>query len=189
MRKFLVLPYLAGLVLALVLAAGCHHREAATNPTQVTPASSTTLSPKPEAKKEVTEPFPASSVNSQPMASSITGATLGAVYFDFNKADLSADDRRRLQQNADWLKSHPTDRILIAGNCDERGSISYNIALGDRRAEAAREYLRALGVDPSRIQTVSYGKERPVDPGHNETSWAKNRRDDFSKTDASPGLR
>ena len=110
-------------------------------------------------------------------------------HFEFDQAQLTSESRQKLQTLATAMKAHPAARIRIAGNCDERGSISYNIALGDRRAEAAREYLRALGVDPSRIQTVSYGKERPVDPGHNETSWAKNRRDDFSKTDASPGLR
>jgi peptidoglycan-associated lipoprotein len=102
------------------------------------------------------------------------------IYFDFDKSDLREDDRRRLQENAAWLKTHPKDRIVIAGNCDERGTIGYNIALGDRRASAARRYLINLGIDPSRIQTVSYGKERPVDPGHDEVAWAKNRRDDFS---------
>jgi len=174
--------YVSLAVTSLILVAGCHHKAAVTTPTPDAFAESAVTAPMPELKKEVAvaEPFPAPSVNSQSEVSPAMNTKLETIYFDFDKSDLREDDRRRLQENAAWLKTHPKDRIVIAGNCDERGTIGYNIALGDRRASAARRYLINLGIDPSRIQTVSYGKERPVDPGHDEVAWAKNRRDDFS---------
>src|SRR5947207_1296549 len=78
---------------------------------------------------------------------------------------------------ATWLKAHPQYSLLIEGHSDERGTEQYNLALGDRRANTAKEYLATLGVDSSRMRTVSYGEERPFDPGHDESAWAKNRRD------------
>jgi peptidoglycan-associated lipoprotein len=101
------------------------------------------------------------------------------IYFDFDKSDLTADARAGLQANADYLKSNSSIAITIEGNCDERGSAEYNLALGKRRAEAAYRYLADLGIETSRMTTVSYGKERPAVEGHNELAWAKNRRDDF----------
>jgi peptidoglycan-associated lipoprotein len=77
------------------------------------------------------------------------------------------------------LEKNPGAVIRIEGNCDERGTVEYNLALGEKRAKAALDYLVKMGIDPSRISTVSYGKERPMDPGHTEAAWAKNRRDDF----------
>jgi peptidoglycan-associated lipoprotein len=102
-----------------------------------------------------------------------------AVYFDFDSSNLSADARSSLQANASYLKSNSDVSVTIEGNCDERGSAEYNLALGKRRAEAAFKYLADLGVATSRMSTVSYGKERPAVEGHNELAWAKNRRDDF----------
>jgi len=101
------------------------------------------------------------------------------IYFDFDKSDLSADARSGLQSNADYLKSNSSVAITIEGNCDERGSAEYNLALGKRRADAAYKYLADLGIEPSRMTTISFGKERPAVEGHNELAWAKNRRDDF----------
>jgi peptidoglycan-associated lipoprotein len=77
------------------------------------------------------------------------------------------------------LKSDPSTKLTIEGNCDERGTEEYNRSLGDRRALAAREALAKMGVDPARIRTISYGKDKPVDPGHDESAWSQNRRDDF----------
>jgi len=101
------------------------------------------------------------------------------IYFDFDKSDLKPEARAILRKKADWLLKHPEYRVQIAGNCDERGTIEYNLALGQRRADAAKKFLVALGVDEARITTISYGEERPVDPRHNEEAWAKNRRDEF----------
>jgi peptidoglycan-associated lipoprotein len=97
-------------------------------------------------------------------------------FFAFDASTLDADAQEALQQSASWLRSHPEFRIRIEGHCDERGTEQYNLALGDRRADAAATYLATLGVDRSRIQTVSYGEERPFEQGSGEAAWAQNRR-------------
>ncbi|HEY2323203.1 MAG TPA: peptidoglycan-associated lipoprotein Pal [Thermoanaerobaculia bacterium] len=98
-------------------------------------------------------------------------------FFNYDESTLSADAQSALQTSASWLKKNPQYNLLVEGHCDERGTEQYNLALGDRRANTAKEYLTTLGVDASRIRTVSYGEERPFDPGHDESAWAKNRRD------------
>lgn len=97
------------------------------------------------------------------------------VFFDLNQWNLDDSDRAVLQRQAAWLQSYPAVRILVAGNCDERGTREYNLALGERRASTVRDYLVGLGVDQSRIDTVSYGKERPIDGGTDDAAWSKNR--------------
>lgn len=97
------------------------------------------------------------------------------VYFDLDQYRLGADAQAILQRQAAWLSSYPNVNILVAGNCDERGTREYNLALGERRASVVKNYLVDLGVDPARIQTVSYGKERPIALGSNDDSWAQNR--------------
>lgn len=99
------------------------------------------------------------------------------VYFDFDRFDLSPEARAQLDKQAAWLKQYPNITVTVEGNCDERGTREYNLALGERRASSAKNYLVALGVDPNRIQTISYGKERPAVPGSDEAAWAQNRRD------------
>jgi peptidoglycan-associated lipoprotein len=101
------------------------------------------------------------------------------VYFDFDSATIKPSEESKLQDIASYFKGNTTDALTIEGNCDERGTEKYNLSLGDRRALAAREYLANLGVDPTRIHTVTYGAAKPVDPGHNEAAWKKNRRDDM----------
>jgi peptidoglycan-associated lipoprotein len=105
-----------------------------------------------------------------------------AVHFDYDKADLQPADLPRLDRKLQLLEAHPRLEIQVAGHCDERGSDEYNLALGERRAAAAKRYLEAHGIAGERIGIVSYGKERPIDPGHTEEAWARNRRDDFSVT-------
>jgi peptidoglycan-associated lipoprotein len=97
-------------------------------------------------------------------------------FFDYDKAELRPDARQSLSTDAVWLKKYSTARILVEGHCDERGTDEYNLALGDRRASAVREYLATLGVGPSRVQTVSYGKERPFCNQETEACWQENRR-------------
>ena len=99
-------------------------------------------------------------------------------HFEFDQAQLTGESRQKLQTLATALKAHPAARIRIAGNCDELGTTEYNLALGQRRAEVARKYLVDLGVADSRVDTISYGEERPVAPGHDAESHAQNRRDD-----------
>jgi peptidoglycan-associated lipoprotein len=98
-------------------------------------------------------------------------------FFEYNDSSLSADAQTALTSSANWLKKNSQYNLLIEGHCDERGTEQYNLALGDRRANQAKEYLVTLGVDAARIRTVSYGEERPFDPGHDDSAWAKNRRD------------
>jgi peptidoglycan-associated lipoprotein len=97
------------------------------------------------------------------------------VFFDFDKSALRADAQATLDRQVAWLQRYPQVRVQIAGNCDDRGTEEYNLALGSRRAAAARDYLVAKGIDPSRITTISYGKDRPVALGDNEQAWAQNR--------------
>lgn len=97
------------------------------------------------------------------------------VYFDLDQYRLSADAQSILRRQAAWLSSYPDVNILVAGNCDERGTREYNLALGERRASVVKNFLVDLGVDPARIQTVSYGKERPLALGTTEEAWAQNR--------------
>jgi peptidoglycan-associated lipoprotein len=104
---------------------------------------------------------------------------LGDIFFSFDKSDLSEEARGRLAAHARWLRAHAEFGLLIEGHCDERDTDEYNLALGDRRANSARDYLILLGIDAQRLQTISYGEERPVDPGHTEAAWAKNRRGHF----------
>lgn len=101
------------------------------------------------------------------------------IHFDFDKYDLTPHAREILANKAYFLKQYPTVKILVEGHCDERGTAEYNLALGERRANSAKQYLVQLGISEDRISTVSYGKERPLDPGHNEVAWAKNRRAHF----------
>jgi len=101
------------------------------------------------------------------------------IHFDYNKSDLTPEDLTQLQQKLEILQGHPYLTVQVAGNCDERGSDEYNMALGERRAAAGKRWLEAHGIAGDRITIVSYGKERPLDPGHDEAAWAKNRRDDF----------
>lgn len=102
-----------------------------------------------------------------------------ALYFAYDSAAINPVEQSKLNVVADYLKANPNARLLVEGHCDERGTTEYNRALGERRALAAREALIALGVDGGRIQTISYGEDRPVDPGHDEAAWAKNRRAEF----------
>jgi peptidoglycan-associated lipoprotein len=100
-------------------------------------------------------------------------------YFDYNKADIRPDAREALGKTASFLRDHPEVKVTIEGHCDERGSTEYNLSLGDRRANATRQYLVSLGISADRMNTVSYGKEKPFCMDHNETCWQQNRRGHF----------
>jgi peptidoglycan-associated lipoprotein len=109
------------------------------------------------------------------------------VYFDFDQSDIRADAQPILAAQAQWLQHYPEVRVRIEGNCDERGTREYNFALGARRADAVRAFLVAHGVAPGRISTISYGKERPIDPGHDEQAWARNRNAHTAITEGARG--
>jgi len=103
-----------------------------------------------------------------------------SIYFDFDKSFIKLEYRAVLQAKAEFLKDDPNIHMRIEGNCDERGTNEYNLALGERRADSAAKFLVSLGISPDRIETISYGEERPLASGHGEGAWTQNRRDDFT---------
>jgi peptidoglycan-associated lipoprotein len=112
-------------------------------------------------------------------APKVTASDFADAFFDFDSYALREDAKAALDRDAKLLRDNPDVSITIEGHCDERGTVEYNVALGEKRSGAARDYLVNAGVEPSRIQTVSYGKERPFAEGHDETAWAQNRRAHF----------
>jgi len=110
----------------------------------------------------------------------LTDADFRIAYFDYDKYNLRGDAREALEHNARVLRENTGVRVLIEGHCDERGTVEYNLALGEKRANSARDYITSLGVDGSRVETISYGKERPVRMGHDDQSWQENRRAKFT---------
>jgi len=105
---------------------------------------------------------------------------LKPIYFDFDKSVLRPEAQAILRKKAEWLMANTKFSIVIEGNCDERGTNEYNLALGERRAITAKNFLVSMGVSMDRVSTISYGEEKPADPGHNDKAWAKNRRDEFT---------
>ena len=106
-------------------------------------------------------------------------AELQSIYFDFDRSDIKSEYKSVLEDNAQWMNDHKKSDVVIEGNCDQRGSVEYNIALGWRRARSAKNYLVSLGVGADRLSTKSFGKEQPVCTEMAESCWWKNRRDDF----------
>jgi peptidoglycan-associated lipoprotein len=101
------------------------------------------------------------------------------IYFDFDRSDLKPETQEILKGKAEWLRNNSGESVIIEGHCDERGTNEYNLALGDRRAQSAKNFLKDLGIAKSRLTTISYGEERPADPRQNEDAWSKNRRAHF----------
>lgn len=118
------------------------------------------------------------------MGDRFTGGTehpgmFAPVYFGYDSSQIAASERSKIETVAQRLKQNNSVAVIVEGNCDERGSNEYNLALGERRAQAIRDYLASLGISADRIQTKSYGEENPANPGHDETAWAANRRGEF----------
>lgn len=164
--------FLVAAVLAMVLIApGCSSRKKVSGGAEPAPPPSTSDNSPPVE----TPPSPPSTSG----GGETTAANLSDAFFDFDDASLREDAKAALDGNAKYLESHNGMNVVIEGHCDERGSVEYNLALGEKRARAAKDYLVAYGVPASRMTTISYGKERPFDPGHSEESWAQNRRAHF----------
>jgi peptidoglycan-associated lipoprotein len=183
---------LVTLALALAVAAGCGKKPAPVARPQPpveapTPTPTPTIPPTPPAP--VAEPVPVPPVPA--MDDPVTGKDLDAinraallqpVYFVLDSAEVSSEGQKTLQANAQLMKKYSAWQVTIEGHCDERGTPEYNLALGERRALAARTYLVSLGIPADRVKVISYGKEFPFDPGHDEAAWAKNRRAHFVVT-------
>ncbi len=124
-------------------------------------------------------------ITSNPMSFDAAGSDSGkidglnTIHFEYDKSNLTSDTKSKLGHNAEWIKKHPETKIQIEGHCDKRGSIEYNLSLGERRASAVKSYLVKVGVAADRLSTISYGKEKPVAQGESDADMAKNRRANF----------
>jgi len=167
MKKKLLQGSIIPLILFLILAIGgcCHKKMVEPAPA---PLPTTAVEPAPVVEEPAPAPEPVAMIS-----------PLDPIYFDFDKSNLKPDAIATLDKDAESLKKNPEMKVQIEGNCDERGTNEYNMALGDRRAVSGMKYLVTLGIAAERMTTISYGEERPLDPGHNESAWAKNRRDDL----------
>jgi len=180
-RKSLVTVWVGVLAVSL-LVLGCPKKKPA--PTEVVE-----LQEPVEAVEEIEAPTPPAVIDEtpDPFGADIETANLAAyeqgllgdVYFDFDKYDLKPEARERLVKNAEFMRSHPEFQILVEGHCDERGTAEYNLALGDRRANAAKSYLMSLGIPAGPVDAVSFGEERPQCPESSEACWWRNRRAHF----------
>ncbi len=177
---------LVWLVLLIVLAA-CAHKRPAPAAAPPTPPPPTPAPAPAESGPTPVQPQVAVPATDTPAAEALTYSLeelnrkgyLQDVFFDYNRSDIKGEFRDALQQNALFLSRNPSVRVVIEGHCDERGTREYNIALGTRRAEAVKAYLAALGADPDRMQTISYGREKPFADCHDESCWSQNRRAHF----------
>jgi len=159
----------------LVSLTACAKKQTADTPADDAEMTSTTPPPAPE-PEVVEEPMETEPVEER----EIKIPVLEDVFFAYDSAQLTSDAKSKLQNNAKQLKDASEVDVTIEGHCDERGTIAYNLALGERRAKAAKDYIVSLGVPAMRVKIISYGKERPFNPGHTEAAWAKNRRAEFT---------
>lgn len=191
MLKRIPLIVVALFSVSLFMTAGCATQEVVKKDEGLVPAPVAKRAEQPKPKtaspqESVTAPstqiVPASAADLQEQNNSSTSklqSALEKIYFDFDSSTLSEDARGTLTKNVVALKKASSAKIRIEGNCDESGSAEYNLALGERRAKSAQQYLITLGVNPDRLSTVSYGKEKPAVPGSDEAAGTKNRRDEF----------
>ena len=167
--KKLALLIVLGLVAVAIVGMSCGGPE---EPVEEIPVDTTAVAPKDTATPPPPPPPP-------PPPKKLKEEQLRTVYFDFDKFELRSDAKQMLDGNYELLKEFPDVIVQIEGHCDERGTVEYNLSLGEQLAKACQTYLISLGIAPGRLTTISYGEERPVDPGHNEEAWAKNRRAEF----------
>ena len=174
------------IALMLAVAAGACAKKVVPVAKPSTPGTVGTAPPPPGPPEPVEEPtvvppmpIPEDAIGSKSLDDLNRDSPLRPVFFELDSAELSADGQAALQENANILRKYASWQITIEGHCDERGSAEYNLALGERRALAARDYLVSLGIPATRVRTVSYGKEFPFDPARTEEAYAKNRRAHF----------
>ena len=189
MRRVVSKVPIAGLMLCVLIVSACGGKKppvARPLPPPPPPAGSGSASRPPAPPEPVAEPtiVPPEPVRDERISSASLddlnkNSPLKPAFFEYDSSELTSDAQRALNENAGVLKQYPAWTVTIEGHCDERGTAEYNLALGERRAVAARAYLVSLGVSADRLRTVSYGKEFPFDPGHDETAYTKNRRAHF----------
>jgi peptidoglycan-associated lipoprotein len=165
---------------AILYGAGCSTTKPASEPQQVTQAQPQKAQPtKRPAGAPVSQRSSLEQLQQGKPVGSAASSPLKDIYFDFDRYDLRADARDTLKQSAGWLKQNPSATVQIEGHCDERGTAEYNLALGAKRAQTAKDYLTTLGISVQRVSTISYGQELPVCKEHTEECWQKNRHDRF----------
>jgi len=180
-------PLIALVIVALAVAPGCKKKKPQDEPqAPETPSATQQATPEPEeapADVEVTEGFKQAEPESAPITEAAIEelnrqGVLKTIYFGFDEYDLSEEAREILRGNSTWLNAGTNHefRVVIEGHCDERGTIEYNLALGEKRARAVRAYLVDLGIATARVRIVTYGEEQPAAMGHTESAWARNRR-------------
>ncbi len=186
MRRVFVLTSAALLVVMTIAACGKKPAPVARPmpPPGATTGGTTGAPPPPAPPEPVTEPVPVPVMPEDAIAGRSLDelnrdSPLKPVFYELDSSDLSSEAQQVLQENAGVLKKFDSWQITVEGHCDERGTAEYNLALGERRAIAARDYLVSLGIPAARVKTVSYGKEFPFDQGHSESAWSKNRRAHF----------
>ncbi|MFA6470434.1 MAG: peptidoglycan-associated lipoprotein Pal [Candidatus Latescibacterota bacterium] len=177
-KSKLLLVLALGLAVSLTSLNGCGKKPVPPAPAPVVAKEEPKPAPAPAPAPVI--PEPPKKVEEAPQPPSNLAFT--TVYFDLDKSDIRADQTGTLNTDGNLLNQWKTITVRLEGNCDERGTVEYNLALGQRRADSVKSYLVNYGISDSRITTVSYGEERPVDPGHSESAWAKNRRVDFAIT-------
>lgn len=177
MKKFLLLAAILGLA-----AFGCAGKKAVlpAQPQEMQQPQTTASDESKKAQEKITEQEMAK-VESKDVASKFEeiSGMFKDIYFDYDKYDVREDAKQTLKAVADYLRKNMAQKLLIEGHCDERGTSEYNLGLGDKRAKSAKDFLVSLGVPSSRIDTISYGKEKPACGEHTEDCWAKSRRDHF----------
>ncbi len=179
---------LAVLMVLAVTAGACHKKQPpVARPMPPPPPSEAARPPAPPEPSPEPAPVPAEPVTDDAIGSKSLddlnrNSPLKAVFFALDSNEVDTPGQQVLQTNAEVLKKYASWQVTIEGHCDERGTAEYNLALGERRAVSARTYLVSLGIPADRIKTVSYGKEFPFDPGHDESAWSKNRRAHFVVT-------
>ena len=172
LRNLLALAVLAG----VMMVSGCAKKATQQPPTPAAPPPAPAPAPAPTPPPPPPPPPP---VPTPAPAPSVTVGDLQPAFFDYDSDALRDDARAALDKDAHLLRDNPTWKIVVEGHCDERGTVEYNQALGERRAQAAHDYLVQAGIDASRLRVISYGKERPFSEGHDEAAWAQNRRAHF----------
>ncbi len=184
MRKLGIVVFSIVLVLGLALLYGCPKKAEVTSAPeeQVQQPSASEEAAKAAEEEKAAAAAKAAEEEKAREAAAEAASRPKPIYFDFDKSFIRDDARPVMQSTAEWLKAHPQATVRIEGNCDERGTIEYNQALGQRRAASAKKYLTDMGISAKRISLISYGKEKPICTEHNEECWQKNRRDDFVVT-------
>ena len=174
MRKLMmVLVVLAFACGTMLMMSSCAKKQIGTGEAAPAPAAAAPSAPAPAAPS--TKPVD----DADKLRGEIKAFEAEGIYFDYDKSEIKAEAKAILEKKAAWLRANPSYKVKIEGNCDDRGTNEYNLALGDRRAKAAQKYLNALGISMDRMSTISYGEEKPSCTEKNEKCWSKNRRDDF----------